>query len=120
LPPGLGEEARGLVRSWRYGLFAQGKSRIVIDASGPVEVDGAFVLPAVDDQPARLVVDLVETTREAFLEAQARASIQGVATETPPARSGRRQLRDDPGSDRLLVVLDPGHGGIDAGATGVS
>ena len=46
MPPGLGSEKRGLVTGYRYGLFAPGKSRIVIDVSGPFLVDKAFVLEA--------------------------------------------------------------------------
>ena len=64
MPEGIGTEKRGLVTGYRYGLFAPGKSRIVIDVSGPFLVDKAFVLEARGDQPARLVVDLVATDRE--------------------------------------------------------
>ena len=46
MPAGLGTEKRGLVTGYRYGLFAPGKSRIVIDMSGPFLVDKAFVLDA--------------------------------------------------------------------------
>ena len=44
MPEGLGTEKRGLVTGYRYGMFAPGKSRIVIDVSGPFLVDKAFVL----------------------------------------------------------------------------
>ena len=67
MPEGLGTEKRGLVTGYRYGMFAPGKSRIVIDVSGPFLVDKAFVLDARPDQPARLVVDLVATDRTTFL-----------------------------------------------------
>jgi len=68
MPPGLGTERRGLVTGYRFGLFAPGKSRIVIDVSGPFLVDKAFVLEPRPDQPARLVVDLVPTDRATFLD----------------------------------------------------
>lgn len=35
MPDGIGKEKRGLVTAYRYGLFAPGKARIVIDVSGP-------------------------------------------------------------------------------------
>ncbi|MDN3719539.1 AMIN domain-containing protein [Roseibium salinum] len=66
IPDDAGETGRGLVADWRFGLFARGKSRIVMDLTGPVTVDKTFFLPAVDDQPARLVVDLVKSTPEGF------------------------------------------------------
>ncbi|MCV0425863.1 MAG: AMIN domain-containing protein, partial [Roseibium sp.] len=66
LPEDTGKSGRGLIADWRYGLFALGKSRVVMDLTDPVSVDKTFFLPAVDDQPARLVVDLVRSTPEEF------------------------------------------------------
>src|SRR5262245_61464046 len=43
MPEGLGNEKRGLVTGCRFGLFAPGKSRIVIDVTGPFLVDKAFL-----------------------------------------------------------------------------
>ena len=44
MPDGIGKEKSGLVTAYRYGLFAPGKSRIVIDVTGPFLIDKAFVL----------------------------------------------------------------------------
>jgi N-acetylmuramoyl-L-alanine amidase len=110
-PQHAGEHSRGLVKAFRYGLVMAGGSRIVLDTTGPVRVDKAFVLDASDSQPARLVLDLVSVSREAFLRAAAvdnnnppRAN--PIAPLPPPSASG------DP---RPVIVLDPGHGGIDSG-----
>ena len=43
LPPQPGETAVGLVKSFRGGLSAPGKARIVIDVTGPVIVEKAAV-----------------------------------------------------------------------------
>ncbi len=87
MPDGIGKEKRGLVTAYRYGLFAPGKSRIVIDVSGPFLIDKAFVLEPRDDQPARLVVDLVPTDEKTFLaklkETQAAAGARRGATRHP-------------------------------------
>src|SRR5262245_28254261 len=64
LPSGAGKSGKGLVSAFRYGLFAPGKARIVLDAKGPVAVDKAFVLEQHDNQPARIVVDLIPSDRE--------------------------------------------------------
>ena len=48
-------------------MFAPGKSRIVIDVERTVPVDKAFVLDPRDEQPARLVIDLVPTDEKTFL-----------------------------------------------------
>ena len=109
MPPGLGSEKRGLVTGYRYGLFAPGRSRIVIDVSGPFLVDKAFVLEARVDQPARLVVDLVVTDRTTFL-AKLRAARIPVVGSIPKLKPQAQATAAKP-----VVILDPGHGGIDPG-----
>ena len=118
LPPHTGQSGRGLVKAFRFGLVMQGGSRIVLDVSKPVRVERAFVLEAASGQPARLVVDLVATDRESFM--------QGLSTSNPPLRNANPSgLEREPprrGDPRPIVVLDPGHGGIDYGtvaSTGV-
>jgi N-acetylmuramoyl-L-alanine amidase len=110
LPSRIGDRGRGLVRAFRYGLVMQGGSRIVIDASGPVRIEKAFVLDAVDNDPARLVLDLVATDRESFMRT--------LAVEGRPRRTAEPKHHEvRPSNDgRPLVMLDPGHGGVDAGA----
>lgn len=116
-PPGSGREGRGLVASWRYGLLAVGKSRVVIDLARAAAVDKAFVLPPVDAQPGRLVLDLVAVDEAAFVAEAARARDLRTATldgATAPALGALRE-----GRVRPLIVVDAGHGGIDTGAAGV-
>jgi N-acetylmuramoyl-L-alanine amidase len=111
LPAKLGEAGRGLVKAFRYGLVMQGGSRIVLDVGKPVRIDKAFVIDAADGQPARLVLDLAATDRESFLRT--------IALDRKPPRA--EAPRSDPtaakqaGDPRPLIVIDPGHGGIDNG-----
>src|SRR5690606_32770824 len=49
LPEGTGQTGHGLVRTFRYGLFAERKARVVIDTAGPVRVEKAAMTAA----PAR-------------------------------------------------------------------
>jgi N-acetylmuramoyl-L-alanine amidase len=112
MPDGIGKEKRGLVTAYRYGLFAPGKSRIVIDVSGPFLIDKAFVLEPRDDQPARLVIDLVPTDEKTF---QAKLK---EAKPPQPASEGAAVIPQAPPrapDAKPVVVLDPGHGGIDPG-----
>lgn len=111
LPSTSGQEGRGLVSAYRFGLFAPRKGRIVMDVSVPVKIDKAFVLDPMDGQPARLVVDLVKVDRAAFLKTVA-APVQSL----PPSAASAPVPRE-PGDTRPVVVVDPGHGGIDPGAT---
>ena len=114
LPAKAGEQGRGLVKAFRFGLIMQGGSRIVLDAKGPVRLDRAFVLDAAEGQPARLVVDLVATDRASFMRSMALghrpAQTASVKPSEPPTKPD--------GDARPLIVLDPGHGGIDTGTRG--
>ncbi|MBH0239225.1 N-acetylmuramoyl-L-alanine amidase [Methylobrevis sp. L22] len=120
LPRDAGVVGRGVVSGFRYGLIGRGKSRIVVDATGPVAIDRAFVLPAVEDQPARLVLDLVGTTREAFLAEQSRTSVARRALAEVEVGKGDRLPTTTNPRAKPLVVLDAGHGGIDSGTIAVS
>jgi N-acetylmuramoyl-L-alanine amidase len=115
LDPETGQAGRGLISAFRYGLISAGKSRIVLDMTTPVAVDKVFLLDPADGQPARLVVDVVPTTREAFLQAVRQESRERL--DQPVDRQATRPV-PKPGDGRLRVVLDPGHGGIDSGAVG--
>ena len=113
-PAKVAEQSRGLVKAFRYGVIMQGGSRIVIDTKGPVRLDKAFVLDATEGQPARLVLDMMATDRASFL--------RNIALEKHPAHSAAAKPSEVPpkpdGDARPLVVLDPGHGGIDNGTKG--
>ncbi len=112
LPPKAGETGRGLVKAYRFGLVMQGGSRIVLDLSKPVRIDKAFVLDAAEGQPARLVLDLVAIDRDTFMRSLALDSRPLPAPQTP------RKFAPDPsakGDPRPIIVVDPGHGGIDHG-----
>jgi N-acetylmuramoyl-L-alanine amidase len=113
LPPKAGESGRGLIKAFRFGLMMPGGSRLVLDLTKPARIDKAFVVDATTDAPARLVLDLAPTDRESFLRKIALDN-RTAALEAPP--------RDEPQADstdkRPLVVLDPGHGGIDTGTKG--
>ncbi|MHA7773042.1 N-acetylmuramoyl-L-alanine amidase [Roseibium sp. M-1] len=118
IPADAGKTGRGLVADWRFGMFALGKSRVVMDLTGPVQVDKTFFLPAVDDQPARLVIDLVKATPDEFKAfAESSRAKRASAGEDSAPKSDR--LAEGGNKAKPLIVLDPGHGGIDIGATGV-
>ncbi|NMZ79953.1 N-acetylmuramoyl-L-alanine amidase [Pseudomonas mandelii] len=88
-----------VIRSIRSGRFGQGDTRIVLDLSGPVQLN-SFLLPPQDGQGDRLVLDLKPSAPLNIAE----------ATE---ARVDKAHPRRD-----IIVVVDPGHGGKDPGAVG--
>jgi N-acetylmuramoyl-L-alanine amidase len=132
LPPGQGVSGRGLVTGYRFGLFSPGRSRIVIDASAPVLIEKSFVIPATTQKPARLVVDIVKTDRKTFLknrqsQLEAQSSGRKFAAIPIPKRKPRASIvpgvnkktpRPRARTAKKIIILDPGHGGIDSGAVG--
>lgn len=121
MPSGVGSKGKGLISSFRFGQFAPGKSRIVIDTVEPVLIDKAFVRAAEANQPARLVVDLVRTTKAEF-EAQRKSQMM-IRQQAPRFATSTEAADDDRGNsppqakkNKPVIVLDPGHGGVDPGA----
>ncbi len=114
-----GQDGKGLVRGYRYGLFRPGNSRIVLDMSGPAEVGRIFNLKPANGKGHRLVLDLKSVSRDEFL------SRAGWPKES--AGPGRRDtsipLREtgnERKKGRYVVAIDAGHGGIDPGTIGKS
>ena len=138
LPPGLGQVGQGLIDAYRYGLFAPGKSRIVMDANSPILIEKSFVLENRNGLPARLVIDIVRTDRATFRQSRRGRLASDFDKQVrlapdepiaPPISVVRPRLRpEDPGakvrkgkparSRRRVIVIDPGHGGVDPGAVG--
>jgi len=111
LAPKTGEAGRGLIKAFRFGLVMQGGSRMVFDLARPARIEKAFVVDAADGVPARLVLDLLPTDRESFLR---KTAAETSRADLPRAKGAEA----DSGDPRPLVVLDPGHGGIDTGTKG--
>ena len=93
-----------LIGSFRFGLLAPGRSRVVIDLAAPVRIVAAEV-KLVDGRP-KLVVALARTDRAAFLAA--------ARTPAPAPVAAAAVISAVPG--KPTVVIDPGHGGPDNGA----
>jgi N-acetylmuramoyl-L-alanine amidase len=114
LPARAGETGQGLIKAFRFGQMMKGGSRVVLDLAGPVRVEKSSVLDPAGDQPTRLVLELAAIGREPFLHAIA------LDNRLDPNRDASRKIERDvaqPSDDlRPVVVLDPGHGGIDEGA----
>ena len=105
-------EGRGLVTAYRYGLVGPGRARIVLDLAGPVTIVQNFTLPEAGGQPARLVLDLAPGTEDEF----ARAAKRGQQARLSNAARKGDKLKRNRLSSTPVVVIDPGHGGIDTGA----
>jgi len=110
LPQDAGRRAGGLIASYRYGLFAPGRSRMVIDLAQPALVSKIGIETGRADGTSVLVVELTKADRETFRKAAA-ANVRPVQdVDAPPITASA----DD---KRPVIVVDPGHGGVDPGAT---
>jgi N-acetylmuramoyl-L-alanine amidase len=120
LPAGAGGTGRGLVKAFRYGLVMPGGSRIVFDLTGPAKIANSYMLDAANGQPSRLVLEIEEIDRAAFSQAAAvekpelRPAIAGVNAAAPTDTAAPPKPASPP-DPRPVVVIDPGHGGLDNG-----
>jgi N-acetylmuramoyl-L-alanine amidase len=131
LPAGAGTSGRGLVKAFRYGLVMPGGSRIVFDLTGPARIANATVLDSANGQPPRLVLELEEVDQATFAQSVAAdngfrltpaVAAPSTASAEPPASP--HVTTDLPATQappnaqpdtRPVVVIDPGHGGVDNG-----
>jgi N-acetylmuramoyl-L-alanine amidase len=138
LPAGAGTAGRGLIKAFRYGLVMPGGSRIVFDLNGPARIANSYLLEAANGQPPRLVLELEEVDRTTFvqslsvdnrpelrpaiaatkdtvatIEAKAEAAPKPAAALDKPAAALEKPVT--PADLRPVIVIDPGHGGIDNG-----
>lgn len=122
LPPvdwQLGAEARinsPPITAWRFGTINKEVKRIVFDLDRPVRIQKTFALPPKDKaQEWRLVIDLERISKDEFdrILREQRGKLPDYTAPGDETREGQRARKDAP-----LVVIDPGHGGIDPGATG--
>ncbi len=115
LPDGAGAGGQGLVKAFRYGLFAEQKSRVVIDTTGPVRIETAEMETIGPGSGVRLSIGLVPMDVTAFGAGTGAARRSPVAPPGRPPEAVERKNRAKP-----VVLIDPGHGGIDPGAIGAS
>lgn len=110
---------QGIVKGFKVEMAEKGRARTTLELESPAQVQQAYFLEKVADQPARLVVDLIPDTAQNFAEKVASDLAMSIANQgaVPVAAS------TDPGTHvpitetRPLVVIDPGHGGVDNGAS---
>lgn len=127
VPPGTGTTGVGIVKAFRYGQFEAGRSRIVIDLAGPAAIQNAVFSAPTGNKPGVLSFELVRINAAEFHAMRGPADADAAAR--PPAQPQLRAGRHDeaarsgpsPGpqtasrKQRPVVVIDPGHGGIDPG-----
>jgi N-acetylmuramoyl-L-alanine amidase len=119
LAAGTGAAGRGLIKAFRYGLVMPGGSRIVFDLTGPAKIANSYVLDAANGQPPRLVLELEQVDRTSFVQSLAvdnRPELRPAIADAAVVAEAAVALKPAAAPDlRPVVVIDPGHGGIDNG-----
>lgn len=136
------EAGEGLVAAYALAVAAKDRVRVTLTLSAPVMVQQAYLVEPVENQPARLIVDLIPDTPEGFASRVAddlkAAMMRAEEAVTADAGAAGAPAEETEGSDldeggvlpadetapiaegsakpRPLIVLDPGHGGVDGGA----
>lgn len=107
----------------RHGNLKPGISRIVFDLNRPISIHSAFTLPAGNGKPNRLVIDFANTNASGFETAQKQiygnlninrtAQLSAAPPPAPPPTTKKTNKKP-------LIIIDPGHGGVDPGAIGAN
>ncbi len=110
---------RGLVASARFGTMARGQSRLVLGLAHPARIEQLELSPLNQPGRHRLVIDLTRVDEAEFADlvrerAGRQRSADDVVTKGVRLDAGPRE------DGRYTIVIDPGHGGIDGGATGAN
>lgn len=110
---------KGLVTSFAVEMAEPGRARTTLFLADTAQVQQAYMLDAVADQPARLVVDLIADTPEGFAARVASDLAASLANQVaaPSATGTAPGTHAATSTTRPLVVIDPGHGGYDNGAS---
>lgn len=121
LPTMEGDKPVGLVKSFRGGQAAADKMRVVIDVTEPVIVARSEIENSPDGKTHRLALEIVPV---ATLDKQKSGkkltppfALGGMGMQPPlpiPALSPKQKAER---TYKPTIVIDPGHGGMDSGAT---
>jgi N-acetylmuramoyl-L-alanine amidase len=115
----IASASASLIKSYRFGQFAPGRSRVVIDLARSAKILRAESVERPHGQ--RLEIDLAPLDAAKFAEAVAEHARTIAITSAPPQDAqnlGSKPALSESDKSLLqpLLVIDPGHGGVDVGA----
>lgn len=130
--------AAGAIQNVRIAPFRADMTRLVLELDQPHLVKSAFMMPASADKPARLVIDFNAVSKDAFQKGKAinhgtlpPPNVTPTKTTLPapdlPLASRKPTFKALTGNsipipshklntERPLIMIDAGHGGVDSGA----
>jgi N-acetylmuramoyl-L-alanine amidase len=110
IPAEFARKNAGFVSGLRFGLFAPGRSRMVLDLTEPAILADVRVRARAGGL-SEVTFELRKIDKERFSAAAAIA-----IAEARTASVASKPIAAAPSDKRPVIVLDPGHGGIDPGA----
>ena len=120
IPAATGSKGTGLISSYRFGAFAPGRSRLVIETVGPVQVEATRLIREGARGRHRLELDLIPARSADLSDSEVAAARESAArlklADAAPAPSPPKSSPAVPRAP--LIIIDPGHGGVDSGARG--
>jgi N-acetylmuramoyl-L-alanine amidase len=129
LPPEAGANQGGLVKSFYGGLSAPGKTKVVITVDGPVVVESQKIETSKDGKTHRLVLELAAFDAKSQAKKTAAVAAPGSVIAAPTFALGaagmappmpKQAVRPSVAATKAykpIIVIDPGHGGHDSGAS---
>jgi N-acetylmuramoyl-L-alanine amidase len=113
MPDPTRPSGKGAVKTYRYGQFRKGNARLIIDLNGPVKYSPPQMLAPEGGAGFRFVLDLSPTTAGDFASHAGWPADLQTASATPAPASPRGGA-----AGKRVIIIDPGHGGIDPGTHG--
>ena len=111
--------SRGSIISYEYKSVNKDKSELILRTNEEVSISRSFLLPPLDYKYFRLVFDLVSINsiekKSKKIEKPKPQSILISPKKNLPIPLFKPALKS-----KLVIVIDPGHGGVDGGAIGLN
>ena len=105
-PGQIHAQAAGMVSAYHFEQVNDGHLRIVLETKSPAVISWSTIQTANKTTRPKLKVDLAEVAAEPEANPQT-GSVSPVATDAEPTKP------------KFIIVIDPGHGGMDPGASSV-
>ena len=117
------KESNPIISDARVGTAGANGVRVVFDLQKPAIIKKVLLLPPQSNFSWRFVVDLEVTSAREFASkvgnSHAFSNQESIKASSDKKSSSRKSAHASSGK-KHIIVLDPGHGGVDPGAIGVS
>ncbi len=110
----------GLIMGLRFGLFKDGISRVVIDTKQPIKIIKDFILEPKGSNQNRLVFDIAIDNSNSNSKKMASFGWQKYILSQKNIIVKKQPIKNQIKLQKTTIAIDPGHGGPDPGAIGIS